>query len=177
MARKEAAAEQSGKKRTFSEAVTARIKSVVNNEKHPPNQTREFRKNRQWLGKQNQLRNAALGEQKRMQMPRDKIQMKISLFKFQELRKKRKKSDLPESSLTKEFFRERPKKPQKKEKIGLIGQNVKHGKNIKQYLKKIRNKLSKCRNKQKVEEIKSKRLVILTEKNLTEAEKVCSAEE
>ena len=54
---------------------------------------------------------------------------------------------------------------------------MKHGKNIKQYLKKIRNKLSKCKNKQKVEEIKSKRLVILTEKNLTEAEKSCSAED
>ena len=106
-----------------------------------------------------------------MQMPRDKIQMKISSFKFEELCKKRKKSDLSESSSTKEFFRERPKKPQKKEKIGLIRQNVKHGKNIKQYLKKIRNKLSKCKNKQKVEEIKSKRLIILTEKNLTEAEK------
>ena len=88
LARKEAAAEQCGKKRTFAEAVTARIKSVVNNEKHPPNQTREFRKNRQWLGKQNQLRNAALGEQKRMHMPQDKIQMKISSFKFQELHKK-----------------------------------------------------------------------------------------
>ena len=35
MARKDAAAEQSGKKRTFAEAVTARIKSVVNNEKTP----------------------------------------------------------------------------------------------------------------------------------------------
>ena len=33
--RKEAAAEQSGKKRTFAKAVTARIKSVVNNEKTP----------------------------------------------------------------------------------------------------------------------------------------------
>ena len=42
----------------------------------------------------------------------------------------------------KNFLEKGRRSHKRKKKVGLIGQNVKHGKNIEQYLKKIRNKLS-----------------------------------
>ena len=72
LARKEAAAQQSGKKRTFAEAFTARIKSVVNNEETPAESNKGIPKKLAVVGQEKPTATPALGEQKRMQMPREK---------------------------------------------------------------------------------------------------------